>query len=462
MDDGWGDVIYGRLEERGVISHLKANVWKHLEEGTEKDMKIAIKDIISTSNMNVLLSNSVYQEKIKLNKDGVMLDGLMISHEETLDYVKCARKEMDSHLLKRMKELSEAAGIPLYREREQSESSKLQKKWTSIGSLKFEHSKVDAIYTSSELLEWISMLRNVNINTDRLKLTGRLVPLYFTSNNLTKMKAQYSQLNPSHLEGAYIKKASNALQLGHYESARDACRCGCFNEDRSTLWPLALGVNISLTECSFHFNKLKSKVLKISKLLDDVIIKDIKVIPSNDVECFVFEDILHQILLCFIRDANSLSDDSSHEFIPIKGFSMLAAPLCYIYQQVEKLYKIFKILYTRYFHMLHSMSSNDKNIIGLCCLFESLMFSKNPELFQYIILLGSHPLKLAFPWITSAFAGYLSIDQLLLLWDLIIGYDSLEILPVMAVSLLEFRAKSLFQATTLNDIEVKKQFSDNN
>jgi hypothetical protein len=32
----------------------------------------------------------------------------------------------------------------------------------------------------------------------------------------------------------------------------------------------------------------------------------------------------------------------------------------------------------------------------------------------------------------------------------------------MAVSLLEFRAKSLFQATTLNDIEVKKQFSDNN
>lgn len=36
-------------------------------------------------------------------------------------------------------------------------------------------------------------------------------------------------------------------------------------------------------------------------------------------------------------------------------------------------------------------------------------------------------LRLAFKWMVRAFSGYLSTDQLLLLWDRILGYDSLEV-----------------------------------
>lgn len=36
-------------------------------------------------------------------------------------------------------------------------------------------------------------------------------------------------------------------------------------------------------------------------------------------------------------------------------------------------------------------------------------------------------LRIAFKWMVRAFSGYLSTDQLLLLWDRILGYDSLEI-----------------------------------
>jgi len=36
-------------------------------------------------------------------------------------------------------------------------------------------------------------------------------------------------------------------------------------------------------------------------------------------------------------------------------------------------------------------------------------------------------LRIAFKWIVRAFSGYLSTDQLLLLWDRILGYGSLEI-----------------------------------
>lgn len=40
-------------------------------------------------------------------------------------------------------------------------------------------------------------------------------------------------------------------------------------------------------------------------------------------------------------------------------------------------------------------------------------------------------LRLAFKWLIRAFSGYLSSEQVLLLWDRILGYDSLEILPSM-------------------------------
>lgn len=36
-------------------------------------------------------------------------------------------------------------------------------------------------------------------------------------------------------------------------------------------------------------------------------------------------------------------------------------------------------------------------------------------------------LRIAFKWMVRAFSGYLSTDQLLLLWDRILGYESLEI-----------------------------------
>lgn len=37
-------------------------------------------------------------------------------------------------------------------------------------------------------------------------------------------------------------------------------------------------------------------------------------------------------------------------------------------------------------------------------------------------------LRISFKWMVRAFSGYLATDQLLLLWDRILGYNSLEIL----------------------------------
>ena len=48
-------------------------------------------------------------------------------------------------------------------------------------------------------------------------------------------------------------------------------------------------------------------------------------------------------------------------------------------------------------------------------------------------------LLLGLPWIMTAFAGHLAVGEVLLLWDRIIAFDSLLLLPVLAVAVLAFR-----------------------
>lgn len=52
-----------------------------------------------------------------------------------------------------------------------------------------------------------------------------------------------------------------------------------------------------------------------------------------------------------------------------------------------------------------------------------------------------------------AFSGHLPPEQLLNLWDLILAYDSLEIVPLLAVIILMFRKDNLMKVNTLQNIE---------
>lgn len=52
------------------------------------------------------------------------------------------------------------------------------------------------------------------------------------------------------------------------------------------------------------------------------------------------------------------------------------------------------------------------------------------------------------------FSGYLPPEQLLYLWDLILGYDSLEIVPLLAVTIVSLRKENLMQVNTIHNIEV--------
>jgi len=58
------------------------------------------------------------------------------------------------------------------------------------------------------------------------------------------------------------------------------------------------------------------------------------------------------------------------------------------------------------------------------------------------------------------FSGHLPPEQLLYLWDLILGYDSLEIIPLLAVTILSFRKENLLQVNTQQNVEVQKYYHE--
>jgi len=67
--------------------------------------------------------------------------------------------------------------------------------------------------------------------------------------------------------------------------------------------------------------------------------------------------------------------------------------------------------------------------------------------------IGIEPLPIAINWMIYCFIGFLSVEQLFCLFDRIIGYDSLEILAVLAVGIFVKRAEKIVKYKSRDRIE---------
>lgn len=63
-------------------------------------------------------------------------------------------------------------------------------------------------------------------------------------------------------------------------------------------------------------------------------------------------------------------------------------------------------------------------------------------------------IRVVFKWLMKGFSGHLLPEQLLNLWDMIIAYDSLEVLSLLAVAILSFRKDNLLQVDSLQNVDV--------
>ncbi len=182
---------------------------------------------------------------------------------------------------------------------------------------------------------------------------------------------------------------------------------------------------------------------------------------------FMFEEHIRCVLLALTRDPTISQADAAelscpkpateaavccdqllpHPYppsgvLPSPGLGLLAAPLCYLHEHPAAVYGLFRAMYVRFWSRLQMPCAAPAPRAGLavlCATLLALLERSDPELAHHLGRLAGSPLQLAGRWLVNAFAGSLSPGETLLLWDRIIGFDSLLPLPVLAVGVLRFR-----------------------
>nr|XP_060633842.1 TBC1 domain family member 19 isoform X2 [Anolis sagrei ordinatus] len=411
--------------------------------------------------------------------------------KESLAYMRKAQGNWEKRILKSLNSMCTELGIPLAQKRSINEQKELLSKWNEMGTDEPDLSLFRPVYAPKDFLEVLMNLRNPNYeNSEQPSFRNHLgliqVPLKVK--DIPELKEYFGELDlstgqmdiddsanvpPELFENEHLRLGQKVLIKQDSAASQQYVRQGCPTSLRAELWALILNIS-SQPEDILYYEQLKSNVIQHDLLVDSLIYKDVKLTASNDDYYFVFEDYLYQVLLCFSRDTsvlehfeyNSATPPKSYirgkhgmeEYavfyppngvIPFHGFSMYVAPLCFLYNEPSRLYQIFREIYVRYFFRLHSISSHPSGIVSLCLLFETLLQTHLPQLFYHLREIGAQPLRISFKWMVRAFSGYLATDQLLLLWDRILGYNSLEILAVLAAAVFAFRAVNLMEVTSL-------------
>ena len=114
--------------------------------------------------------------------------------------------------------------------------------------------------------------------------------------------------------------------------------------------------------------------------------------------------------------------------------------------------------YQRYWCKLNVIRSQRGTLLSLCQQFEELLQTHDPHLFFHMIQLGVHPLRVALPWIQFAFVPLLDPAEVLVLWDRVLGFDDLTVLPVLAAAIFIFRSQAVMNTRDAEGI--KEIFGD--
>lgn len=484
--------IVQRLQGTGLCNRLErqAQLSLHRSDIKIESLKDDVKEFLKTAGWEKKLQNAVYRELSVLpspSHPAAPADHI----KEPLAYMRRAQASWEKRVLKSLNSMCTELSIPLARKRPVDEQKELLSKWNEMGTDEPDLSLFRPVYAPKDFLEVLINLRNPNYDSsDQPSFSSHLglIQIPLQVKDIPELKEYFSELDlktgqlgiddsthvpPELFENEHVHIGKKVLSEQDSAAAQQYVRQGCPTALRAELWALMLNIS-NHPEDILYYEQLKSNVIQHDLLADSLIYKDVKLTASNDDYYFVFEDYLYQVLLCFSRDTsvlehfayNSASPPKSYirgklgleEYavvyppngvIPFHGFSMYVAPLCFLYNEPSKLYQAFREMYVRFFFRLHSISSHRSGIVSLCLLFESLLQTHLPQLFYHLREIGAQPLRISFKWMVRAFSGYLATDQLLLLWDRILGYNSLEILAVLAVAVFAFRAVNLMEVTSL-------------
>lgn len=307
------------------------------------------------------------------------------------------------------------------------------------------------------------------------------IKLQLRTPSLEDLRAKLSELEPTKRQygvddafGSEKRRARFAeewhalgrrcLATGHVPVARVFATRGVPPALRPELWRILLGLNPEVSTAEVEYYATLRRECRQTRLIADGLNKiDVRRVADSDYY-FPFEEALEHAVLAFSRDKwllhncciRTTSDDNDafppSGIEPNKGFVHYAAPLTFLYHREESIYFALRAMYAKYWCRLNYISTQPETLLPLCKLFEALLIEAHPALFYHLLQLHVPPLSIALPWIQLAFVPILDVDQVLLLWDRVLGFDSLLVLPVLAVAIFVYRSERLLSATSTDDV----------
>eukprot|EP01063_Lacrimia_lanifica_P001943 TRINITY_DN11004_c0_g1_i1.p1 TRINITY_DN11004_c0_g1~~TRINITY_DN11004_c0_g1_i1.p1 ORF type:complete len:568 (+),score=238.93 TRINITY_DN11004_c0_g1_i1:163-1866(+) len=361
--------------------------------------------------------------------------------------------------------------------------------------LRMADSKAAQILTASALLKHLSDAPLKNHTSAATRITGwGMIGLEPNSPTLDELCRTYSEFEPHHRHFGVddtrdrfvedrTRQLNAVLKRGSIQELRGFMKCGVPMAMRRTVWktllnPFAASDHTTKDKREAYLHLLQHDVLKVELLVDDVIRMDLREC-SNDDKYFVFDDTLEKVLLPLVHDAycrpymeaamapfaglDSKGTDVLNAYppsgiIPFEGLAALCAPLCFLYTDIVDVFFTFRAMFCKYWVNLQTISTKPESILTLSKLFERVVRAYNPDVVYHCISHNLRPLEVAFPWLFSAFSGYLEVEQVLHLWDRVLAYDSLHILPILAAAIFLWRGRSILQCESAQ--EIRSLFTD--
>ncbi|XP_072941628.1 TBC1 domain family member 19 isoform X2 [Epargyreus clarus] len=460
----------------------------------KEDFKQTLQQAMKDKGLDTKLRNTIFHWVRTQSKQN-RLDPLTSLSKASAQWEKRIHKSLNS--------MCSDLETSLAKIRTQSEQEELAEKWNELSTYNLDLSKYRPVYAPKDFLEVLLTMSGYIPFTkeDEPKWEFAHLPLQVkTLDQLRKVYVEWATGEPllgvnasmpstvpgfATLEAERIGLGERVAALGYAPVIQEYLKKGSPQCLRARLWSQVLGADVKSQVG--YFNQLKKSVLEVDLMIDKLIFKDVQLTASNDDQYFVFEDLLYQVMLCFSRDGEvasrlraggggaaggaasargggalavsvrgRLGDATAFPpsaVIPFHGFTMYATPFCYLYDDPIELYFMFRAFYIRYWHRLHNISTHPQGIVSLCLLYERLLEANEPLLWIHFRNININPIRVVFKWLMRAFSGHLAPDQLLLLWDAILGYDCLEILPLLALAILSFRKENIFQVNTLQNVD---------
>lgn len=402
------------------------------------------------------------------------------SADETLDHIRVARMNWEQGIIEELRAIVFEAKRTFFLIREQGASNP----WLLHNQTQEEAAEtIKFLYDSEDLMETILAIRNPNIKPNQTERYLGLIKLNTAVPEYNELLKRFPDLQLTHsqlgldetqLTAAGLKMLASRheegeaiITSGSMLDARKFMHRGVPPTLRGKIWRLACGLpeKTTMTE-EQTFRRLRYECDRLDIITDELFMHDIQTV-LDDPRFFVFEEELKETIFSFARDSYILENAAyeihspfSHQIgdeykadvpappcgvQPFLGLALYFAPLCYVLSNKASLYHVTRYLYCRLWCKLNVISEDEGTLVPLCRIFECLLIRAHPKLFIHLVNIGLNPVKIAFPWIQLAFVGFLEIDQVMHLWDRLIGYMDLTLLAIAAVAIFMHRSDTLLR-----------------